>query len=118
MYKVTAMPQNQTHYSPALDGYTTSGSKNWASDYSSFTQDVVVYDARGNNVFTDSMYFNTSAAVQYGKDHATTKPSVTTNTSTAPSGATNLGNVLYIGSSVNSIVITVGSSKWYARVTK
>lgn len=51
-------------------------------------------------------------------DGQATRPSIATNTSTSPSGATNLGNVLYISSSVQSVVITIGSHRWYARVTK
>ena len=118
-YMVTALPQNQTHYSPALEGYHVKGStKSWASDYSSFSQEIAIYDSGGNEPFRDRVSFDTSAAVQYGKDHATTRPSLATNTSTAPSGATNLGNVLYISSSVNSIVVNVGGNKYYARVTK
>ena len=65
-YKVTASPQNVTHYSPALDGMYTSGSKTWAADYKSFTQKIRVYDEDGVDLYEEEMQFSTDDSYNEG----------------------------------------------------
>ena len=65
-YKVTASPQNVTHYSPALDGMYTSGSKTWAADYKSFSQKIRVYDEDGEDLYEEEMTFATDDSYNEG----------------------------------------------------
>ena len=65
-YKVTASPQSVTHYSPALDGMYTSGSKTWAADYKSFSQKIRVYDEDGEDLYEEEMTFATDDSYNEG----------------------------------------------------
>ena len=65
-YKVTASPQSVTHYSPALDGMYTSGSKTWAADYKSFSQKIRVYDEDGVDLYEEEMTFATDDSYNEG----------------------------------------------------
>ena len=65
-YKVTASPQNVTHYSPAMDGMYTSGSKTWAADYKSFSQKIRVYDEDGEDLYEEEMTFATDDSYNEG----------------------------------------------------
>lgn len=125
-YTVTATPQGNTN-TATIKQLTQSGSVSVIGK--NVGQDVSVYATEnggsGTSTYTgfrQQVWIDASAVYTNGyndgKGSVSTRPSVVTNTSTSPSGATNLGNVLYISSSVQSVVITVGGNKWYARVTK
>lgn len=70
-YKVTASPGGQTHYSPSLDGMAASASsKTWASDYKSFDQEISVYDSNSEDLYKETLTFNTTPAWNAGSNAA------------------------------------------------
>lgn len=70
-YKVTASPGGQTHYSPSLDGMAASASsKTWASDYKSFDQEISVYDSNSEDLYKETLTFNTTASWNAGSNAA------------------------------------------------
>ena len=64
--RVTLSPQDQTFFGPAINGITFTGSKTWATDKKSFTQDFYCYDANSNNVYTENLSINTSDSYNAG----------------------------------------------------
>lgn len=70
-YKVTATPGGTTHYSPSLDGMAASASsKTWASDYKSFDQEISVYDSNSEDLYKETLTFNTTPAWNAGSNAA------------------------------------------------
>lgn len=70
-YKVTASPGGETHYSPSLDGMAASASsKTWASDYKSFDQEISVYDSNSEDLYKETLTFNTTQAWNAGSNAA------------------------------------------------
>ena len=65
-YKVTATPQGNIQYSPAMDGLTVRNDKTWAQDYRSFTQTFYVYDENGTDLYEENLMIDTGAAVDHG----------------------------------------------------
>lgn len=67
-YKVIATQAGSTvatHYSPQLDGMYPSGNRVWSSDYSSFTQNVRVYDEDGEDLLEAEVDFYVTEAYNH-----------------------------------------------------
>lgn len=64
--RVTLSPQDQTFYGPAINGITFTGSKTWATDKKSFTQDFYCYDEKSNNVYRENLSIDTKDSYNAG----------------------------------------------------
>lgn len=65
-YKVTASPQGETCYSPAVNGLTRRNDKTWASDKKSFTQTMYAYDDNGTDLYEENLSFDTTESYNEG----------------------------------------------------
>lgn len=92
-FKVTASPSgvvtNVPFYSPSLDGMAASASsKTWASDYKSFDQEISVYDSNSEDLYKETLTFNTAASYTAGATAEAAKYSSLTGREVLSSGGT------------------------------
>lgn len=75
-----------------------------------------IVSATGQTVTTNAGLITVDGSAAYSAGQATT-PTVATNTSERPTGATDLRSELYISASIKTITIRIGSHLWYCKVS-
>ena len=108
---IKAAPQDQKFTSTLYTGVTS-----WSGNLATVPIYAVDSDRPSSDQNTGRQ-IQVDATARYKAGQAT-RPTVSTNTSASPSGATSLGTELYISASIKSIVINIGGNRWYAKVTK
>ena len=107
---VNAAPQNQK-----ITANLSQGGTNWDGNYATVQVMSTNSDRPGSLQYTGrDMYVDATARYRAGQ---ATRPTVATSTSERPSGATDLQSELYISASIKTIVITIGSNRWYCKVS-
>lgn len=107
----TAAPQNQR-----LTANIYQGPVSWNGNAATVPVMVVDSDRPGAEQYTGrDIYVDATARYRAGQ---ATRPTVATSTSEHPSGATDLQTELYISASIKTVVITIGSNKWYCKVSR
>lgn len=77
---------------------------------------ALIVDTSGKTATTNAGLITVDASGAYSAGQAT-RPTVATNTSERPTGATDLRAELYIGPATKTVTIRIGSNLWYCKVS-